>query len=112
MEGVRLNAYRIMWLFVFFDLPTDTKKDRKNYTVFRKKLQQDGFTMMQYSVYVRHCPSPENAVVHEKRVKRNLPPDGEVRVVRLTDKQFGKMKVFHGKRRKIAEQPPSQLEMF
>ena len=101
-----------LWLVVMFDIPVDTKDAQRRATKFREGLLGDGFTMMQYSVYVRHCPSPENAVVHEKRVKRNLPPDGEVRVVRLTDKQFGKMKVFHGKRRKIAEQPPSQLEMF
>lgn len=48
-----LNGYRIMWLFVFFDLPTETKKDRKNASGFRNQLLKDGFSMMQYSVYIR-----------------------------------------------------------
>ena len=59
MSEVRLNAYRIMWLFVFFDLPTNTKTERRHAVQFRKALEKDGFTMMQYSVYVRHCASKE-----------------------------------------------------
>ena len=71
-----LNKYRIMWIFVLFDLPTYTKKDRKESARFRNNLIKDGFTMMQYSVYMRHCPSRENAEVHIKRVKSFLPPEG------------------------------------
>ena len=58
-----------MWLFVFFDLPTNTKKERRTAQQFRKKLLKDGFTMMQYSVYTRHCASFESATVHIKRIK-------------------------------------------
>ena len=50
----RFSEYRIMWVLVFFDLPTDTKKERKAYADFRKKLMRDGFTMFQFSIYVRH----------------------------------------------------------
>ena len=75
-----VNGYRCMWVLAMFDLPTDTKKARKDYTLFRKHLLEDGFTMMQYSVYARHCASKENAEVHTQRIKRHLPPDGEVRV--------------------------------
>ena len=60
MQEIRLNAYRIMWLFVMFDLPTNTKVERRNATLFRKALEKDGFTMMQYSVYIRHCASKES----------------------------------------------------
>ena len=67
-----LNAYRVMWLFVFFDLPTETKTDRKNAQNFRKNLLKNGFTMMQFSVYMRHCASSESADVHEKRIKKLL----------------------------------------
>jgi CRISPR-associated protein Cas2 len=84
----RLNQYKILWVFVLFDLPTETKKDRKQYAQFRKNLQKDGFSMMQYSIYVRHCNSSENAEVHIKRVKSFLPPKGEVIILTLTDKQF------------------------
>ena len=60
----RLNAYRVMWLFVYFDLPTTTKKERKEYTKFKARLDKGGFSMLQYSVYIRHCASEENADVH------------------------------------------------
>ena len=69
----RFSEYRIMWILVFFDLPTETKKDKKEYMLFRKRLQHDGFTMFQFSIYVRHCASVENAEVHIKRVKSFLP---------------------------------------
>lgn len=64
---MRLNAYRILWILVFFDLPTETQKDRKVAAKFRKDLLEDGFVMFQFSIYRRHCPSRENAEVHIKR---------------------------------------------
>ena len=72
----RFSEYRVMWILVLFDLPTETKKDKKAYTDFRKNLQKDGFTMFQFSIYVRHCASSENAAVHIKRVKSFLPEYG------------------------------------
>ena len=112
----RLSEYRIMWLFVFFDLSTETKKDRQAYADFRKRLQGDGFTMMQYSVYVRHCPSSENADVHTKRVQNLLPETGQVSILRVTDKQFGNMQNFIGtkkqKRKTDEAQLPIQLTLF
>ena len=108
----RLNQYRILWLFVFFDLPTDTKKDRKNYARFRKSLQKDGFAMLQYSIYTRHCNSRENAGVHIKRVKSILPPKGEVILFTLTDKQFGMMEFFRGQSETEPPPTPQQLELF
>jgi CRISPR-associated protein Cas2 len=107
-----LSGYRCMWVIVMFDLPTDTKKARRDYTLFRKHLLEDGFTLMQYSVYARHTPSKENAQVHIQRVQRNLPPDGEVRIIVVTDKQFERMRIFWGKSRKVPEKPPCQLELF
>lgn len=107
-----INGYRAMWVLVMFDLPTDTKQARRDYTLFRKMLIADGFTQMQYSVYARHCPSKENAEVHTARVERNLPPDGEVRVLTITDKQFERMQIFWGKARKPPEEAPCQMELF
>jgi len=101
-----------MWVLAMFDLPTDTSKARRQYALFRKALLKDGFTMLQYSVYVRHCPSKENAQVHVGRIKAHIPPEGEVRVLTITDKQFERMLVFLGKMRKKPEQPPQQLELF
>ncbi len=101
-----------MWVLTMFDLPVNTKQARRAYTQFRKKLLQDGFTRLQYSVYVRHCASEENADVHAARVERTLPDDGEVRVIYFTDKQYERMRVFWGKRRKPPETAPRQLELF
>ncbi|MBI5893696.1 MAG: CRISPR-associated endonuclease Cas2 [Deltaproteobacteria bacterium] len=101
-----------MWVITMFDLPTDTKAARKAYHDFREALLDDGFVMLQFSVYARHCPSEENAVVHENRVKTFLPDDGEVRVLKITDKQFERMRVFHGKMRKATEKPPEQISFF
>ena len=101
-----------MWVFVSFDLPTETKTDRRNATKFRKLLLQDGFTMMQYSIYSRHCASRENSNVHINRVKGFLPPKGEVVMFSLTDKQFGMMEFF--KAASASEKPDTsqQLELF
>lgn len=112
LKTERLNAYRIMWIMVLFDLPTETKQDKKNYTDFRKKMQKDGFTMFQFSAYLRHCSSRENAEVHVKRVQRNLPPKGHVGILTVTDKQFGMMQVFYGGVEKQKAPVPQQLELF
>jgi CRISPR-associated protein Cas2 len=101
-----------MWVFVFFDLPTETKTDRKNAAGFRKMLLKDGFTMLQFSIYKRHCPSYDNAKVHIKRVKGFLPPKGEVIIYSLTDKQFGDMDFYRAGVIASAPATPQQLEMF
>ncbi len=109
---MRISGYRLMWAIVMFDLPTDTKRARREYTLFRKVLLKDGFWQLQYSIYARPCPSKENLSVHILRVERSLPPDGEIRILELTDKQFERMRIFFGNRRTMAESPPCQLELF
>jgi CRISPR-associated protein Cas2 len=101
-----------MWVLAMFDLPVDTKMARRAYADFRRALLKDGFTKMQYSVYVRHCPSEENALVHVQRVERLVPADGEVRILVFTDKQFERMRIFLGKMRISPAPPPAQLELF
>ena len=108
----RFSEYRIMWVLVFFDLPTETKKQRKAYTDFRKKLVDDGFTMFQFSIYLRHCPSVENAQVHIKRVKLALTELGEVGILCITDIQFGQMEIFFSKKETDLPTGPQQLELF
>jgi CRISPR-associated protein Cas2 len=109
---MRFNEYRILWVLVLFDLPTETKKERKQYAQFRKKLMKDGFEMFQFSIYLRHCASRENADVHIKRVKRNLPPKGHVGILTITDKQFGMMEIFYGEKPTAKQGVPQQLELF
>lgn len=108
----RLNAYRIMWVLVFFDLPTETKKDRKQYALFRKRVLADGFQMFQFSMYIRHCSSRENADVHLKRIKSILPPKGHVGIMCVTDKQFGMMEIFRGHDLIDGPETVQQLELF
>ena len=112
MSTSRLSAYRVMWIMILFDLPTETKTDRKNYRLFRKKLEKDGFTMFQFSIYLRHCHSRENAETHIKRVKSILPAKGHIGILRITDKQFGNMELYIGKKEEKLPQVPQQLEMF
>ena len=101
-----------MWVLVLFDLPTETKKDRKSASEFRKKLLKDGFTMFQFSIYVRHCASMENAEVHIKRVKASLPEYGQVGIFCITDKQFGNIEIFYGKKAQATNTSGQQLELF
>lgn len=108
----RFSEYRVMWILVFFDLPTETKKDRKVYTDFRKRIMADGFTMFQFSIYVRHCASRENADVHVKRVKNILPEKGQIGILCITDKQFGDIELFYGKKEEKVTTPYQQLELF
>ena len=108
----RLNAYRIMWVIVMFDLPTETKADKKNYTKFRKDMLADGFQMFQFSMYLRHCASRENAEVHVKRTKKNLPPKGHVGILVITDKQFGMMEIYRGREPDKPITGAQQLELF
>jgi CRISPR-associated protein Cas2 len=101
-----------MWILVFFDLPTETKKEKKAYTAFRKNLLTDGFTMFQFSIYVRHCSSRENRNVHVKRIKNMLPEKGHVGILSITDKQFEMMEIFYGKGKESGFVTPHQLELF
>jgi CRISPR-associated protein Cas2 len=106
------SGYRHMWICLIFDLPTETPENRHDYAQFRKKLLQDGFSMMQYSVYVRPCDSEENAETHRQRCQAMLPPEGQVRIFMMTDKQYGRMLVFNGKKRQMVEKMPEQLTFF
>lgn len=101
------QADHILTRFVFPPL-----KDKKAYTDFRKNLQKDGFTMFQFSIYVRHCASSENAAVHIKRVKSFLPEYGQVGIICITDKQFGEIELFYGKKASGVKTPGQQLELF
>jgi len=101
-----------MWLFVFFDLPTSTKTDRKRASKFRNELLKDGFTMMQFSVYNRHCASKESLEVHQNRIKNIKPPAGHISLMSITDKQYSNIINFWGEKSKPLENAPAQLEMF
>ncbi len=108
----RFSEYRVMWILVFFDLPTSTKQERKKYALFRKNIMRDGFTMFQMSIYARHCASMDNAEVHIKRVQSFLPDYGHVAIMCITDKQFANIKIFYGAKPIQPNTPGYQLELF
>lgn len=95
-----------------FDLPVTTHEARRQYARFRRDLITMGFTMLQYSVYARCCRSADSAKQSRRDVRAVLPFNGQVRLISITDKQFAKMEVFNGKKRKPAEDPPSQIMLF
>ena len=108
----RLSEYRVMLIMVFFDLPTETKRERKEHALFRKNLIKDGFTMFQFSIYIRHCASKENMMVHVNRIKKIIPDKGKVGIISITDKQFSEMQIFIGKKVTPSQSASMQLELF
>lgn len=90
--------YRIMRLLCMFDLPVETEQEKREYRIFRKKLLREGFIMIQYSVYVRTCPSREHCNRLEKRIQKITPEKGNVRLLMVTEKQYAEMKLLVGSR--------------
>lgn len=105
--------YRFMRAIVIFDLPVTTKKERKTATSFRKFLLDDGFEMLQFSVYTRLCPDRDNAHTHLDRLKKNAPKSGSIRMLMLTERQFTDMYVVAGEKssQEISDRP-QQLAFF
>mgnify|MGYP003411333606 FL=1 len=85
-----------MRLLVFFDLPVVTKAERRAYTVFRRFLINDGYDMIQFSIYGRILAGNDALEKHMKRLINNLPPEGSVRCLSVTEKQFASMKLLVG----------------
>jgi len=112
MRRLSLSGYQGMWLFAMFDLPVETPLNRRDYTRFRKVLLKDGFIFLQYSVYARYITGEEAAQAHRSLIRRYLPPLGQVRLLAVTDHQFGKMEVFQAKKPKPAEDAPQQFMLF
>jgi len=84
---------RFMRLLVFFDLPTLTKEDKRAYTLFRRFLIQDGYDMIQWSVYGRIINGSDAREKHLQRLKSQLPPSGSVRALVVTEKQLSEISI-------------------
>ncbi len=87
---------RFMWLFVFFDLPVGSKEQRRRATRFRGALKDDGFMMLQFSVYARVCRGQDAVEKHLRRVRGTLPSEGSIRALQVTDRQYGHMELMLG----------------
>lgn len=107
-----LSGYRLMWIFVMFDLPVGTRKQTRDATKFRQFLLDEGFEMSQFSVYARFCNGKESFEAHLKRIEANLPERGEVHVLTFTDRQYEAIVRFSSQRRQKARKNPDQLVLF
>ena len=99
MSGTESRA-RFMRILVFFDLPVVTKEDRKIYSRFRKFLINDGYDMLQFSVYCRIVNGEDAVDKHLQRLRPQLPEKGSVRFLQITDRQYAAMKLLLGARTK------------
>ena len=88
--------YDVMRVLCMFDLPVDTDKEKREYRNFKKKLILEGFVMLQYSVYIRTCPNRQYSERLQKRLAKNLPANGNIRLLEITEKQYEDMKILVG----------------
>lgn len=88
---------RFMKIIVFFDLPVKSTNEKKEYTQFRRFLLNDGYYMIQYSVYVRTCNGMDAIEKHKARLRLNVPENGSVRVLTITEKQYASIEILIGK---------------
>lgn len=89
---------RFMRLMVFFDLPTITRADKRAYTLFHRFLLRDGYDMLQWSVYSRIVNGEDDVLKHHQRLVANLPRNGSVRCMKISEKQYTNMQVLLGRK--------------
>lgn len=110
--AVFLSGYRIMWILVMFDLPTDTKPQRKAATDFRNFLLDEGFERSQFSVYARFVSGKEGFLARVRRIEQNLPDKGDVQILNFTDRQYRDIVHFSDQGRRSPRKNPEQLALF
>lgn len=81
---------------MFFDLPVVKDRDRKAAAKFRRFLVKEGYVMVQWSVYSRLCNGMDSVEMHKQRLKQNLPHNGSVRCLLLTEKQYSSIDILLG----------------
>jgi CRISPR-associated protein Cas2 len=108
------NKFKMGWMHVAFDLPVLSKEQRKAATQFRNFLLKDGYLMIQYSVYARATVTHSRMQTHLRRLKKNIPPEGSVRAIYVTQAQWERSFVMYGKPAKKAapESIPEQLNFL
>lgn len=112
MTATWLSGYRLMWIFVMFDLPVVTKEEARIATKFREFLLDQGFEKSQFSVYARFCNGKEQFETYIRRVEANLPDSGEIHVLGFTDRQYENIVRFSGRQRRRPRKSPDQLALF
>ncbi|MES2172627.1 MAG: CRISPR-associated endonuclease Cas2 [Pseudomonadota bacterium] len=112
MSASQLSGYRLMWIFVMFDLPVTTKEQARAATKFREFLLDEGFEKSQFSVYARFCNGKEQFETYRRRVESSLPDRGDVHILSFTDRQYENIVRFSGQRRRRQRKNPDQLALF
>ncbi len=112
MTATQLSGYRLMWIFVMFDLPVASKAQSRAATKFRQFLLDEGFEKSQFSVYARFCSGKEQFEAYMRRIEGNLPAQGEVHVLTFTDRQYENIVRFSSQRRRKPKKNPDQLALF
>ena len=112
MTATQLSGYRLMWIFVMFDLPVTTKAESRAANKFREFLLDEGFEKSQFSVYARFCNGKEQFEAYMRRIEANLPKQGEVHILTFTDRQYENIVRFSGQRRRRRKENPDQLALF
>ena len=107
-----LSAYRLMWMLVTFDLPVETKKQRKAAHDFRMFLLDEGFEMSQFSNYIRFCAGKEQFDAYTRRIESNLSERGDVFIFQFTDRQYENIVRFSDQARRKRQKNPGQLALF
>jgi len=112
-----LSNFRMGWILVTFDLPVMTDAQRKSATRFRNDLLEDGYMMLQFSVYARACVSLERLERHTSRLRSIAPFTGNIRVFFFTNQQWARSISICGEnytagRRIIDPQMPKQIEFW
>ena len=111
-RSVICSKFRMAWILVLFDLPVGSREERKAAANFRKDLIRNGYFMVQFSVYARPCASDERLNTQIRRLKKNIPPKGEVRGLFITDAQWGRMIIVKSSKPEHPENMPEQLMFF
>ncbi|WP_019962207.1 CRISPR-associated endonuclease Cas2 [Woodsholea maritima] len=107
-----LSGYQILWILVTFDLPVETKAQRKAATQFRQHLLDLGFEMSQFSNYMRFCKGKEQFETYVNRIEAALPEWGNIYIYQFTDRQYENIIRFCDQSRKRQKKNPNQLALF
>lgn len=101
-----------MWCLVMFDLPVGTNEERRRANEFRHLLLDLGYMMVQFSVYARYTPTQSGNRSTVKEIKANLPPEGHVRILHVSDHQWSRSLRFYNHLQSEEEEPPGIATVF
>lgn len=86
-----MSVYKYMRIIVMYDVPNNSSEENKEYTKFRKLLIKNGYSMMQFSIYIK-CLNVKTKFESEvKKISKFIPSQGNIRVLAITEKQFQDM---------------------